>query len=183
MRYLLFLIPLVVFGALAGWLAVPLIRGSDPSQLPSALVDQPAPETDLPGLAGRPDGGGAEPLTDAVFEGEVTLLNFFASWCVPCLAEHPVLTALAEDRGLAINAIAYKDAPADTVAWLTRHGDPFARIGVDEGGLTGIDWGLTGVPETFVIDAEGHVRYRHIGPLTIADVEETLLPLIEELSQ
>lgn len=182
MRKLFFLAPLVAFAALVGWLAVPLIRGSDPSQLPSVLVDQPAPATSLPGLPGRP-GRPAGGLQADMFKGEVTLLNFFASWCVPCLAEHPVLTGLAEDQGITINAIAYKDAEADTVKWLARHGDPFSAIGVDADGLAGIDWGLTGVPETFIIDAEGRVRYRHIGPLSPATVREVLLPVIEQVRQ
>ncbi len=183
MRRLLFLAPLVAFAALVGWLAVPLIRGTDPSALPSVLIDQPAPETELPGLAGRPGNANGDGLSSEVLKGDVTLLNYFASWCVPCLAEHPILTALAEQQGMTINAIAYKDEPADTATWLARHGDPFALIGVDQEGEAGLDWGLTGVPETFVIDGEGRVRYRHIGPLTPTDVSEVLLPIIEEVSQ
>lgn len=182
MRRLLFLAPLVAFAALVGWLAVPLIRGTDPSALPSVLIDQPAPETSLPGLAGRPNGDG-DGLSSEVLKGEVTLLNYFASWCVPCLAEHPILTDLAERQGMTINAIAYKDKPADTAAWLARHGDPFALVGVDQEGEAGLDWGLTGVPETFIIDREGRVRYRHIGPLTPSDVSDVLLPIIQEVSQ
>jgi len=183
MKRLLFLVPLVVCAALVGWLAVPLIKGTDPSALPSALIDQDAPLTDLPGLDNRPGSTGNDGLTTESMKGGVTLLNFFASWCIPCLAEHPILTALAEQHAIPINAIAYKDKPADTADWLGRHGDPFAQIGVDSDGDAGLDWGLTGVPETFIVDAEGRVRYRHIGPLTPNDVTEVILPIIEEIGQ
>lgn len=183
MNRLLFLVPLIACAALVGWLAVPLIKGTDPSALPSALIDQPAPTTELPGLPGRPDAGDGEGLATPSFQGQVTLLNFFASWCVPCLAEHPVLTALAEQQNIPINAIAYKDKPADTAGWLAKHGDPFSLIGVDAEGDAGLDWGLTGVPETFIIDGNGQVRYRHIGPLTPADITDVILPIIEEVGR
>ncbi|MEM8916925.1 MAG: DsbE family thiol:disulfide interchange protein [Pseudomonadota bacterium] len=181
MNRFLFLVPLIAASALIGWLAVPLLRGTDPSQLPSALIDQEAPALALPALEGRQKVIDKDGLNDEILAGEVTLLNFFASWCVPCLAEHPILTGLSDEEGVTINAVAYKDRPADTAAWLVKHGDPFALVGVDQIGDAGLDWGLTGVPETFLIDADGRVRYRHIGPLTPTDVSEVLLPTLRAL--
>ncbi len=177
MRRIVFLLPLIAFAGLAIWVAVPLVRGEDPSVLPSALIDQPAPDFALPALPGRDDG-----LASADLGGEVTLVNFFASWCVPCLAEHPLLTRLAREDGIRVLGIAYKDEPTDTMAWLTQHGDPYGRIGVDLDGRAAIDWGVYGVPETFLVDADGRIRFRHPGPLTPDLVDETLLPLLQELA-
>ena len=177
MRRVAFLIPLLAFAGLAVWMAVPLIRGDDPSVLPSALIDQPAPALALPALPDRDDG-----LASADLAGEVTLINFFASWCVPCLAEHPLLTRLAREDGIRVLGIAYKDEPADTLGWLAQHGDPYRRIGVDLDGRAAIDWGVYGVPETFLVDADGRIRFRHPGPLTPDLVDDTLLPLLLELA-
>jgi len=176
MRWFLYALPGLAFAALIVWVAIPLVRGDDPSDLPSALIDQAAPATDLPGLPGRGPG-----FTTADLGGEVMLVNVFASWCVPCLAEHPVLTRLAAEEGLTIHAINYRDAPDDALAWLGRHGDPFARIGSDPEGRAGIDWGITGVPETFVIDAAGRVRFRFAGPVMPEIAAERILPLVEAL--
>src|SRR5690606_31954220 len=147
--------------ALAVAFAVPLVRGDDPHMLPSALIDQPAPSFTLAGLPGHGDGVSNDDLA-----GNVTLLNFFASWCVPCLAEHPILMRLSRDEGVRVVGINYKDAAADAEAWLGRHGDPYAAIGRDADGRTGIDFGVYGVPETFIIDADGRIRFRYPGPLT-----------------
>ncbi|MEQ8968574.1 MAG: DsbE family thiol:disulfide interchange protein [Azospirillaceae bacterium] len=176
LRRALFAAPLVIFAVIAGWMAVPLMTGDDPSRLPSALIDKPAPEFALPPLPGRDDGFAAADLG-----GEPALVNVFASWCVPCLAEHPLITRLAEQEAVPVYAINYKDAPGDAIAWLERHGNPFTRIGMDREGRVGIDWGVYGVPETFVVDAEGRIRFRHPGPLTPEIVEDTILPLVEEL--
>lgn len=180
MRRLIFLAPLALFVAVAVWLAIPLLSGHDPAALPSALIDQAVPATDLPGLPGR--AAGDEGLTDADFvTGQPMLLNVFASWCIPCLAEHPVLTALS-DEGITIDAINYRDDPEDSGAWLARHGDPFRQVGVDRDGRAGIDWGVTGVPETFVIDADGRIRYRFAGPLTPAIVDRDIRSLLSSLT-
>lgn len=176
MRRLIFLLPLLVFAVIAVWVAVPLLTGGDPSDLPSALIDRPAPDFDLPPLPGDRPG-----LARADLTGQVALVNVFASWCVPCLAEHPILTRLAEEEGVPLFGINYKDAPADAVAWLSDHGNPYRRIGVDFEGRAGIDWGVYGVPETFVIDADGRIRFRHAGPITPTLANETLLPLIRRL--
>ncbi|NNG03741.1 MAG: DsbE family thiol:disulfide interchange protein [Inquilinus sp.] len=177
MRRLLYLLPLAVFGAVVAWMAVPLITGDDPRDLPSALIDRPAPDFALPGLPP------ADGLATADLGGEVVLVNFFASWCVPCLAEHPLLTRLAREEGIIIHAVNYKDAPEAATGWLVRHGNPYARIGADRDGRVGIEWGVSGVPETFVVDRDGRIRKRYTGPLTPAQVEAELLPLLRELGR
>lgn len=177
MARIAYVLPLVLFAAIAAWMAVPLVRGDDPSVVPSALIDQPAPEFTLPPLPGRDDG-----LSNADLGGAPALVNVFASWCVPCLAEHPLITRMAEVDGITVYGIAYKDEPADSIAWLNRHGDPYTQIGVDLDGRVGLDWGVYGVPETYVIDAGGRVRYRHVGPMTPDAVDNTILPLLRELS-
>ena len=177
MRRLAFALPLLLFAAVAVWMAVPLIRGDDPSILPSALIDRPAPEFDLPALPGVAGG-----VARADLAGSVRLVNFFASWCVPCLAEHPLLTRMAREDGIPVFGVNYKDATGDATAWLARHGNPYERVGADGDGRVAIDWGVYGVPETFVVDREGHIRFRHAGPLTPEIVRDQLLPLIAELS-
>jgi cytochrome c biogenesis protein CcmG/thiol:disulfide interchange protein DsbE len=173
MRRLLYLIPVIVFGAVGIGLAVGLTR--DPGTLPSALLDQPVPEFQLPALEGG-DGLSSEDL-----KGRVSLVNVFASWCVPCRVEHPVLMRLAEE-GVPIFGINYKDPPDQAKAWLAELGDPFEKIGADRNGRVGIEWGVYGVPETFVVDAEGRIRHRHVGPIQARDLERTLLPILAELN-
>jgi cytochrome c biogenesis protein CcmG, thiol:disulfide interchange protein DsbE len=175
LRRLLFLLPVLIFVGVGIGLAVGLTR--DPSTLPSPLIDKPVPTFELPPLAGR-DGPG---FSSADLEGRVSLVNVFASWCVPCRVEHPLLMALAED-GVAIYGIDYKD-PADKAAgWLAELGDPYRAIGADQDGRVAVDWGVYGVPETFVIDAEGRIRHRHVGPLQPRDIEGTIKPLLAELA-
>lgn len=175
MRRLLFALPLVVVVAVAVGLAFGLTR--DASELPSALIDQPVPALDLAAVPGLPQPG----LASGDFGGEVALVNVFASWCAPCRIEHPVLTRLAERHGVPLYGINYKDRPEDAAAWLAELGNPYDRIGRDEDGRSGIELGVYGVPETFVIDTAGRIRYRHPGPVMPRDVDEVLLPLIEEL--
>jgi cytochrome c biogenesis protein CcmG/thiol:disulfide interchange protein DsbE len=175
LRRLGYVIPVVVFLVVAIGLAIGLTR--DPSTLPSALIDQPVPEFDLPPLMDGPDARG---LASGDLKGKVQLVNVFASWCGPCRVEHPVLMKLAAD-GYAIQGLNYKDAPDDARAFLAELGDPYDRIGTDRSGRTGIDWGVYGVPETFVIDAEGKIRHKHVGPLQARDLEK-LLPLLEEIA-
>lgn len=175
MRRLIFLLPVLLVLVIGLGLGYGLTR--DASEIPSVLIDQPVPDFELPPLAGVEQPG----LGTADLGGEVALLNVFASWCAPCRVEHPVLTRLAEQRGLPLYGINYKDAPEDAAGWLAELGNPYRRIGVDPEGRTGIELGLTGVPETYVIDAEGRIRYRHAGPVTPRDVDDTLMPLIEEL--
>lgn len=173
-RPLVFLVPLLAASAIGGFLAFGL--GRDPSQLPSALVSKPAPEFTLPAVAGR-DGRG---LSRADLGGRPMLVNVFASWCVPCRVEHPLLSRL-DEQGVVIHGINYKDAPDAATGWLRELGDPFERVGSDRNGRVGIEWGVYGVPETFVIDKAGRIAHRHVGPLQPRDVEETILPLLEKL--
>lgn len=176
MRRLIYIAPILLFMVVAGWFGVSLYREGNPSDLPSALIDQPVPSFTLPPLPGHDRG-----FADSDLGGEVALVNVFASWCVPCLAEHPLLTRLAEEEGIPIYGINYRDPVEEAVTWLTRHGNPYRRIGSDRQGRVGIDWGVYGVPETYVIDAAGRIRYRHVGPLTPEIVRRELMPLIAEV--
>jgi cytochrome c biogenesis protein CcmG/thiol:disulfide interchange protein DsbE len=173
----MFLFPLAIVLGLAGTFAWSLMSGRDPAVLPSAMIDKPMPALALAPIEGRMDG-----LATADLGGKPALVNFFASWCIPCLAEHPVLTRLATEDGIPIFGVNFKDKPADVAAWLARNGDPFRRIGADRTGRTAIDFGTYGVPETFLVDAGGRIRWRWPGPLTPDVVEEQLLPLWRELA-
>jgi cytochrome c biogenesis protein CcmG, thiol:disulfide interchange protein DsbE len=176
LRRLLFLLPVLIFIGVGIGLAVGLTR--DPSTLPSALIDQPVPSFELPPIAGREGPG----FGSADLVGGVSLVNVFASWCVPCRVEHPLMMALADD-GVAIYGIDYKDPAEQAAAWLAELGDPYRAIGADRDGRVAIDWGVYGVPETFVIDRAGRIRYRFVGPLQRRDIEETLRPLLEQLER
>ena len=174
MNLALKLLPLAVFLALAGFLAKGLTL--DPSELPSALIDKPAPmfsHARLPASDGNFD--------SATMQGEVWILNVWASWCLPCVQEHPVLKELVAQRDVSLVGLNYKDDPDDALAWLDKLGDPFTHLLGDQAGEVGIDWGVYGVPETFVIDRDGKVRYKHVGPLAPEDLEKTLLPIIDRL--
>jgi cytochrome c biogenesis protein CcmG/thiol:disulfide interchange protein DsbE len=177
MRRLLYLLPILVFVAIAIWFAFGLTR--DPSKVPSALIDQPMPAFALPALAGAK----VPALGDATIKGRVALVNFFASWCVPCRAEHPILMRLAEEKRVAVYGINYKDRGEDAMRWLKELGNPYAAIGHDEPGRVGIDWGVYGVPETFVVDREGRIRFKQVGPITPAVLQDTILPLIAQLEK
>ncbi len=175
MRKLLFLLPVLLFLALSGYFALALQPNRDPNALPSALIDKPAPSFDLANLQGGPN------LSAADLKGQVFVLNFFASWCVPCRVENPVLMRLATKENLPLYGIAYKDRPDAARQVLSQLGDPYHRIGVDAQGRTGLDFGVYGVPETYVIDRQGHVRERFAGPLTAEIVTRELLPLVHRL--
>lgn len=175
MRKLLFVLPALLLAVLLYRFAEPLLRGDDPSRIASPLIGKPVPAFALPGLDGN-EGPGS-----AALKGKVTILNFFASWCAPCRAEHPTLMRLAAAQKAVVIGIAYKDDPAASKKLLGELGNPFAQVGVDRAGTTAIEFGLTGVPETFVIDAEGVVRYRHVGPLLERDMGEKILPLLAKL--
>jgi cytochrome c biogenesis protein CcmG/thiol:disulfide interchange protein DsbE len=174
MRRFLFLAPLLAFALLAAYLGYGLTR--DPSKLPSTMIDQPVPAFALPGVDGTPNALSNEHLT-----GQVMIVNMFASWCVPCRVEHPLLMRLAQEKGITLHGFAWKDKPEDVAKFLAELGSPYARVGLDESGRAAIDWGVYGVPETYIIDASGRIRYKHVGPLMPNDVEETILPLLERL--
>lgn len=179
MRRLFYLLPLLVFALVAVWFMIGL--GRDPNRLDSMLIDKPAPAFTLPGLkAGEAELSQADLVTLAG-KGPV-LVNFFASWCVPCRIEHPSLLALKAE-GVPIIGIAYKDKPEAANAWLKDQGDPFLRTAMDLPGRVAIDWGVYGVPETYVIDRQGRVRYRHVGPIQPDDLGKIIRPLLKELAK
>jgi cytochrome c biogenesis protein CcmG, thiol:disulfide interchange protein DsbE len=175
-RRLGYILPVAVFLIVAAGLAIGLTR--DPSTLPSALIDKPVPVFKLPPVASGGDGSG---LSTEDLKGKVQLVNVFASWCGPCRVEHPVLMKLARD-GVAIQGLNYKDKPEDAGGFLAELGDPYEKIGADANGRVGIDWGVYGVPETFVVDADGKIRHKHVGPIQTRDVEG-LMAIIEDLQK
>ena len=175
MRRLPYLLPVALFLVLIAYFALALRPGRDPSTLPSALIDKPAPDFDLAGLAET------RGLSRAALDGHPAIVNFFASWCVPCRAEHPLLMRLAENEHVPVYGIAYKDKPDDAARFLAQLGDPYRRVGLDQSGRTGIEFGVYGVPETYLIDGSGHIRLRHVGPLDRDTIERELLPRLKEI--
>lgn len=178
-KQILVLLPIALFAVLFAAFLWGLAPDRDPSQVPSALIDKSVPEFELPSVDGLDTPG----LKTGNLTGEVILVNFFASWCVPCRIEHPLFMTLAEEGEVQLVGINYRDKPEDAVAWLDELGNPYSRIGADLKARTGIDWGVSGVPETFVIDPSGRIRYQHIGPIQPADLEETIRPMIRKLQQ
>jgi len=179
-RNFLVALPLVGFLALAALFYVGLGAG-DPSRLPSALIGKPVPPTELPPVPGLEVNGKAVPgLTNATFAGSVSLVNVWASWCVPCHDEAPLLEALGKDKRIKLFGINYKDAPDNARRFLNRYGNPFAATGRDENGRTSIDWGVYGVPETFLVGRDGRIAYKLIGPITAENLRSTLMPQIEK---
>ena len=171
---LMFVLPALAFVAVAAGFAVGLTR--DPQKVPSALIGKPVPEFRLPPVQGRALG-----LASADLHGQVSLVNVFASWCVPCRTEAPLLLRLKQQGTVPIHGLDYKDAPADAAKFLDTFGDPFTRTGADLDGRVAIDWGVYGVPETFVIGADGRIVHKHTGALTVRDLDETILPLVTKL--
>lgn len=182
-RRLLFLLPILLFAGLAAYFLARLGEDRDPSQIPSALIDRPAPEFALPGMTAEDAGLARADLVRDGSEGKVTIVNFFASWCLPCRAEHPLLSELAKHPGVTLYGILYKDEPAAAAEWLKELGNPYSRVGVDAQGRTGIDFGISGVPETFIIDRAGHIRFRQWGPLDQPTIDGRLMPLLDELTK
>jgi cytochrome c biogenesis protein CcmG/thiol:disulfide interchange protein DsbE len=179
-RRWLMLAPLALFLALAALFVLRLGSG-DPSRIPSALIGRPAPATALPPvdgltLAGRPLPG----IDAATFKGVVSLVNVWASWCVPCHDEAPLLTRLAQDARIRLVGINYKDQPDNARRFLGRHGNPFVAVGADHNGRASIEWGVYGVPETFVVDREGRIAFKLVGPITPDNLERALKPAIEK---
>jgi cytochrome c biogenesis protein CcmG/thiol:disulfide interchange protein DsbE len=179
-RRLIVSIPLVAFLALAALFMLRLGAG-DPSRIPSALIGHPAPATTLPPLPGlERDGKPVPGLDSAELKGEVTVLNVWASWCVPCRDEAPLLLALAADRRIRVVGINYKDQPDNARRFLGRYGNPFVANGTDGNGRAAIEWGVYGVPESFVVGRDGRIAYKLIGPITADNLEATLKPAIEK---
>jgi len=173
------LFPLLAVALFAG-IVVFFAKGLtiDSRKLPSALIDKPAPAFALPPLV-----AGVPGLSGADLKGSVTLVNIWASWCIPCRVEHPVLMRLARDGKAAVVGINWKDKQPEAEAFLKQLGNPFARVGFDASGRVGIDWGVYGVPESYVVDKAGHIRYKVVGPITPEELNERLMPLIESLKK
>jgi cytochrome c biogenesis protein CcmG/thiol:disulfide interchange protein DsbE len=172
-------LPLLIFAVLAGlfWYA---LQGGDPSRLPSALIGKKVPDFVLPPIASlSADGQDVPGFASAdLAQGEPTIVNVFASWCVECQVEHPMLLALSRKPGIRLYGIDYKDDMASARRFLGRYGNPYSRVGVDPSGRTAIDFGVYGVPETYVIAGDGRIAFRHVGPLTEAVIKDKILPLL-----
>ncbi|HIC65275.1 MAG TPA: DsbE family thiol:disulfide interchange protein [Paracoccus sp.] len=170
------LLPLAVFGLVGAAFFWGLLNNNSP--LPSPLIGKPVPEFTLPPIEGRDDG-----LSSADLRGQVSLVNVWASWCVPCRAENPLMVELSKTGEVPIYGINYKDKAGEALAFLDELGDPFTRIGADLSGRVAIDWGVYGIPETFVIDAAGRVAYKHVGPFNRQILEEDILPVVRKLQR
>jgi cytochrome c biogenesis protein CcmG, thiol:disulfide interchange protein DsbE len=179
-RHIAVLLPLGVFLALVMLFLLRLFAG-DPSRIPSALIGHPAPQTDLPPVAGLERDGKTVPGIDpASFKGAVTVVNVWASWCVPCHDEAPLLIQLAQDNRLRVVGINYKDEPDNARRFLGRYGNPFAAAGADRSGRAAIEWGVYGVPETFVVGRDARIAYKLVGPITAENLATVLKPEIEK---
>lgn len=171
-----FILPLALFLVLVAFLAIGLSR--DPHEIPSPLVNKPAPAFALPVLSSP-----QQSFKSAEMRGKVWLLNAWASWCVACREEHPLLLELSRSGVVPIYGLDYKDQPQDALAWLSEFGNPYTLVLSDADGRTGIDFGVYGVPETFVIDRNGVIRYKQIGPVTEEALEKKIIPLVKELQK
>jgi len=180
-RYVVALIPLVVFGGIAATAGKMLydqdFHGRDISEIPSALLGTKAPSLNLAPL----EGSNLLALTDAAVKGKLTLVNVFASWCIPCRQEHPILKQLAADGRLNIVAINYKDKSANALQFLNELGNPFKAIGVDPNGKAAIDWGVYGVPESYLVAPDGTILYKRVGPFDEISMKEGLFPAMEKV--
>ena len=173
-RGIAIMLPLSAFIGIVILLAIGLTM--DPREVPSPLIDKPVPVFELPPVQGRKLG-----LASSDLKGQVALVNVFASWCVACRQEHPLLMKLSRQNFVPIHGLNYKDKPDEAADWLDALGDPYTRTGADVNGRVGIDWGVYGVPETFVIDRNGNIAYKHIGPISEQDWVEKIRPLVEKL--
>ena len=179
-RRVLVLLPLTLFAGLAALFLIRLFAG-DPSLLPSPLIGHPAPQTALPPVEGLARDGAPLPgLDPAQFKGAVTVVNVWASWCVPCRDEAPLLMELSKDQRFRLVGINYKDEAANALRFVARFGNPFAAAGADANGRAGIEWGVYGVPETFVIGRDGKIAYKLVGPITADNLDTVLKPQIEK---
>ncbi|WP_321458760.1 DsbE family thiol:disulfide interchange protein [uncultured Cohaesibacter sp.] len=180
------LLPLLIFIGMAGLFGYQMKFGSNPHDVPSVLINKAAPDFDLAALDAsfgirRPDGGIIPGFKTADFSGKVSVVNVWASWCPTCRDEHPLLIELTNDDRFDLIGLAYKDEPANSARFLKNHGNPFDKIGMDISGRVGIDWGVYGAPETFIVDNKGIIRYKHIGALTKRSLEDSFLPKLEEI--
>jgi cytochrome c biogenesis protein CcmG/thiol:disulfide interchange protein DsbE len=178
---LIVVVPVLLFAAMAIVFGFSLTSG-DPTKLPSALIGKPVPNVDFVPVEGIQSADGT-PLSGVsasnLKSGEVTVVNFWASWCVPCVQEHPVLVELAKQPGVKVVGINYKDPPPAGRRFLGRYGNPFAAVGADPLGRGAIEWGVYGMPETFVVDKAGRIAYKHVGPISMDALQSKILPAIK----
>jgi len=180
-RLLIAFLPLVLFIALSGVFLYQLGSGKDASEIPSVLIGTKAPSLDLPPLEGLSANGAPVPaLTDAAIEGQLSLVNVWASWCVPCRQEHPILLELSRDPRVELVGINYKDKNDNARNFLRELGNPFSAVGVDPAGKAAIDWGVYGIPETYLVGPDGEILFKQIGPFTTESLRDKLLPAIEK---
>ncbi|NKC03385.1 DsbE family thiol:disulfide interchange protein [Ochrobactrum haematophilum] len=173
------LLPLLVFVGLAAVFAVQLLSGKDSSAIPSALIGKQAPQTNLPAVEGlMRDGVPVPGLNSEDFIGKLTLVNVWGSWCVPCRQEHPLLMEIAKDSRIRLVGLNYKDQPENARRFLGDLGNPFAAVGADRAGRSAIEWGVYGVPETFLVGPDGKIIYKHVGPFTPESVRDELMPAV-----
>lgn len=179
-RSVLIMLPVIIFGSIALLFAFALQKG-DPAKLPSALIGKAAPQLTLPPMEGLAEAGVPVPgwSGDDVRRGEVTVINFFASWCVPCVQEHPLLMQLRAQTQVKILGVNYKDPAPGGRRFLGRYGNPYAAVGVDDSGRAAIEWGVYGMPETFVVDGSGRIVMKHVGPITADALAQRIMPAIK----
>lgn len=178
MRRLLYVLPVAVFAILALFFLKGLTL--NPRDIPSVLIDRPVPEMNLAALPGRGDTG----LATEHLKGRVSLVNIYGSWCISCIQEHPFLMEIKRKGEVPIHAVDWRDDPVQGAAWLKKNGDPYERVGVDPPpGRTAVDFGVTGAPESFIVDKAGVIRYKHVGPISAEVWSKTLLPIIRELEK
>ncbi|MCY0092715.1 DsbE family thiol:disulfide interchange protein [Hoeflea ulvae] len=180
-RMLIAFLPLILFIALAGVFLYQLGSGKDASEIPSVLIGSQAPSLSLPPLEGLTANGAPVPaLTDAAIEGKLALVNVWASWCVPCRQEHPILLDLSRDPRITLVGINYKDKNDNALRFLGELGNPFSAVGIDPVGKSAIDWGVYGIPETYLVAPDGEILFKQIGPFTVESLRDKLLPAIEK---
>lgn len=179
------LLPVIAFLVIAGLFAYAL-TSADPSKLPSALIGKPVPATEFPPLEGLMGQGGT-PVpgfsSKNLTAGKPAVVNFWASWCAPCTEEHPLLVELVKRTGVALYGVNYKDQSENARRFLGRHGNPFIAVGTDGAGRGAIEWGVYGMPETFVVDGAGHIAYKHVGPITAESLTSRIIPAIEKAAK
>ena len=178
------LLPVAIFAAVVAFFAVALMTG-DPSKIPSTLIGKVVPETSFPAVKDLTADGKAVPgfVSTDLAKGKTTIVNFWASWCTQCVEEHPLLQTLKEKTGADLYAVNYKDAADAARRYLGRYGNPYSAVGTDPAGRGAIDWGVYGMPETFIINGKGEIVYKHVGPMTPESIEAKILPAVEAAKQ
>ena len=181
-RVFVALLPLIIFAALAGIFTWQLLSGKNMQEIPSALIGRDAPQTDLPPLEGLrlADGSQTPGLKGSDLKGQVTLVNIWASWCVPCRDEHPLIVKLGQDPRIKVVGLNYKDAPENALEFLNSLGNSYDAVGTDRSGRAGIEWGVYGVPETFIVNREGKIVYKFVGPLSTDSLIKQFMPEVEK---